>query len=464
MRSERLAFVDLETTGANFANDRIIEIGIVEVAGMARFREWSSLVNPGRPVPPFITGLTGIDTDMVASAPRFEDLAAAAAGTSERPFVRRPQRALSITASSSTNSSVSASISGQPACVQSSCRASSFPDTIRHSLDTLVGRYDIVVADRHRALADADLIWQFWRKATAASDPEQFEAALRQQLQRPSLPPHLDADVLDDLPEGPGVYLFHGENDVLLYVGKSINLRKRVLSHFAADTRNDKEMRLAQQVRRIDWRETAGELGALLLESRLVKTAQPLHNRQLKRAGELCGWRLQEVAPGDYRPQLITGEEAASDIGNLYGMFASRREALNTLRKIVQAHQLCPQVLGLEAAQPGRACFAHQVQQCKGACVGKEPPSLHSARLMSALAKLKLKAWPYAGPVGLIERDEFLDREEMHLIDHWRYLGTAANEAEAYDLLAQAPPPFDRDIYKLLQTHLRKGKLQLRRF
>jgi len=462
MFPQRLAFIDLETTGANPQRDRITEIGIVEVVG-GQVSEWSTLVNPQRPIPAFIQQLTGIRNDMVADAPSFAEVAAELAqrldgclfiahnarfdyGFVKHEFQRLGQR-----------------FRADVLCTVRLSRAL-FPQFPKHNLDSLIARHDLRHADRHRALADADLIWQFWRKASAASDPAQFEAALQQQLQRPSLPPHLDADVLDDLPESPGVYLFHGENDVLLYVGKSINLRKRVLSHFSADTRDDKEMRLAQQVRRIDWRETVGELGALLLESRLVKSAQPIHNRQLKHAGELCGWWLEEVAPGDFRPRLVTGDDAAFDIGNLYGLFASRREALNTLRKIAQAHLLCPQVLGLEAAQPGRACFAHQVQQCKGACVGKEPPGLHSARLMSALSKLKLKAWPYGGRVGLIERNEFLDREEMHLIDNWRYLGTAANEAEVYDLLAQAPPPFDRDIYKLLQTHLAKGKLQLRRF
>lgn len=462
MRFERLAFIDLETTGANPQRDRITEIGIVEVAGDA-VSEWSTLVNPQRPIPAFIQQLTGIGNDMVAAAPSFAEVAAELAqrldgrlfiahnarfdyGFIKQEFQRLGQR-----------------FRADVLCTVRLSRAL-FPQFPKHNLDSLIARYDLRHADRHRALADADLIWQFWRKASAASAPEQFEAALRQQLQHPSLPPHLDADVLDDLPESPGVYLFHGENDVLLYVGKSINLRKRVLSHFAADTRNDKAMRLAQQVRRIDWQETVGELGALLLESRLVKSAQPMHNRQLKHAGELCGWRLQEVAPGDFRPQLISGEEATCGFGSLYGLFSSRREALNTLRRIVQAHQLCPQVLGLETSQPGRACFAHQVRQCKGACVGKESPGLHSARLMSALSRLKLKAWPYGGPVGLIERNEFLDREEMHLIDNWRYLGTAADEAEAYDLLAQAPAPFDRDIYKLLLAHLNQGKLRLRRF
>ncbi len=110
--------------------------------------------------------------------------------------------------------------------------------------------------------------------------------AIRQQNKFPSLPPHLDPALLDDLPESAGVCLFYGDNDALLYVGKSVNLGQRIRAHFASDLREYKE------VRRIHWHETVGELGALLLESRLVKECQPIHNRRLRRISDLCTWQL----------------------------------------------------------------------------------------------------------------------------------------------------------------------------
>ncbi|MEF8715325.1 MAG: GIY-YIG nuclease family protein [Accumulibacter sp.] len=100
------------------------------------------------------------------------------------------------------------------------------------------------------------------------------------------MPPHLDPALLDDLPESAGVCLFYGDNDALLYVGKSVNLGQRIRAHFASDLREYKE------VRRIHWHETVGELGALLLESRLVKECQPIHNRRLRRISDLCTWQL----------------------------------------------------------------------------------------------------------------------------------------------------------------------------
>jgi DNA polymerase-3 subunit epsilon len=462
---QRLAFIDLETTGANPVRDRITEIGVVEVDG-DRVTTWNTLVNPGRPIPEFIQQLTGIRNEMVAGAPTFAEVAGElAARLQGRLFVAHNAR-FDYGFVKNEYQRLGERFRADVLCTVRLSRRL-FPQFPRHNLDSLIVRHGLQPHDRHRALADADLLWQLWRVLQREPGEAALAEAVQQQLQRPSLPPHLDPALLEDLPEAPGVYLFYGENDALLYVGKSVNLRQRVLSHFAADTREHKEMRLAQEVRRIDWQETVGEFGALLLESRLVKEGQPIHNRRLRRAADLCAWRLEEMAPGDFRPRLASGEEAGfARAGELFGLFATRREATTALRKIAEAHQLCPVILGLEKPTlPGRPCFVHQVHKCKGGCVGKESIGLHSARLMAALAKLKLEAWPYPGPIGLVERDDFMDIEEVHVVDGWRYLGTARSEVDVHDLLDQASTAqFDRDTYKLIRSHLGKGKLKVRRF
>ena len=465
MIPDRLAFIDLETTGANFSHDRITEIGIVEVDGDTVTR-WNTLINPQRSIPEFIQHMTGISNEMVADAPTFDQVAA--------ELGRRLQGRLFIAHNARFDygfvrhafQRLGQRFQADVLCTVKLSRHL-FPQHYKHNLDSLIERHGLQVAGRHRALADAELIWQFWQTVGREVDTGRIGEAVQQQLKRPSLPPHLSPDCLDDLPEAPGVYLFYGENDALLYVGKSINLRQRVLSHFSASTRDDRELRIAQEIRRLDWQETAGELGALLLESRWVKQHQPLHNRQLRRVSELCAWQLDEVAPGDFRPRLVTGAEA--DPGHndaLYGLFATRREATLALRKITEAHQLCPAIVGLEkTSAPGRPCFAFQLNQCKGACVGKESSSIHSARLMSALARLKIASWPYPGPVGIVERNAFLDREEVHLIDAWRHLGTARSESALAELLlAPAAAPFDLDAYKLLKAQLAKRGNAVRTF
>ena len=458
MIPDRLAFIDLETTGGNPALERITEIGVVEVDG-DRVSTWNTLVNPERPIPEFIQQLTGIRNEMVADAPTFAQVAEELAERLDgRLFIAHNAR-FDYGFVRNEYQRLGQRFRADVLCTVRLSRRL-FPEHPRHNLDSLIARHGLEKGDRHRALADADLIWQLWRVLQRERGKESVTDAIRQQLRRPSLPPDLDPALLDDLPESPGVYRLYGDNDVLLHVGKSVNLRKQVLSHFAAGTREHKKMRLAQEVRRIDWQETVGELGALLLESRLVNEGQPLHNGRLRRAGDLCAWRLEEVAAGDFRPRLVGGDDAAFGRGgNLFGPFANPREALNTMRKIADAYELCPAVLGLEKpTQPGRPCLAFRVHKCRGACVGKEAIGFHSARLMSALAKLKLKPWAYPGPIGLVERDDFLGVEEVHVVDGWRHLGTARSGSEIRELLEKATDTqFDMD------SHLEKGKVVVRR-
>jgi DNA polymerase-3 subunit epsilon len=271
--------------------------------------------------------------------------------------------------------------------------------------------------------------------------------------------------VLDDCPDTPGVYLFYGENDLPLYVGKSVRLRQRVLSHFNSDHKLYKDMRLSQQLHRIEWRETAGEIGALLLEAQLVKDLQPIHNRTLRRQGDLCAWRLKEDARGHTVPALAYASE--QDFGKaerLYGLFSSKRKAESALRELAQAHQLCLVQLGLEGrSQSGKPCFAWQLRHCKGVCVGKEEESFHRARLEAALSRLHVKTWPYPGPIGLME-DNGNGRTDLHLVNNWCYLGTARSDDHLWQLLEEAPqrPAFDIDTYKILSKALLNKRLKIR--
>lgn len=464
MNFEKLIFIDLETTGANPAVDRITEIGLVEVDRAGNAVSWSSLVNPGVSIPAFIQGLTGISNEMVRQAPSFEQLAP--------ELFQRLQGALFIAHNARFDygflrnafSEAGFAFRSDVLCTVKLSRKL-FPEESRHNLDALVARHELNPDARHRALADADLIWQFWQKISQQLPRETLMSALETLLQRPSLPSHLPSDTLDTLPDTPGVYLFYGENDLPLYVGKSVHLRQRVMSHFSADHKLYKEMRLSQQLHRIEWRETVGEIGALLLEAQLVKSLQPIHNRRLRRQGSLCAWRLKDEAPGA-RPELSYASDP--DFGRtdtVYGLFSSRRKAESTLRELAEAHQLCLVQLGLEGrAQPNKPCFGWQLQRCKGVCVGKEAEALHHARLISALAKLRVQTWPYEGAVGLIEQGSG-SKTAVHLVNNWCYLGTAESEETLQDLMETSParPVFDMDTYKILSKALAKRHLTVRK-
>ncbi len=446
MRS--LAFVDLETTGATASADRITEIGIIEVDEDGSVREWQQLVNPGTRIPPFIEQLTGISNEMVAAAPPF---AAVAEETLRRlagrlfiahnarfdyGFLKNEFKRLGITFRAPVLCTVKLS-------------RTLFPEYKRHNLDSLIERHGLAADARHRALADAQLIRQFWQKIHVDRSSEDIDAALAKLSARPSLPPHLDAGIVDDLPDTPGVYLFYGDNDLPLYVGKAKDIRKRVLSHFAADHSSAKEMALAQQLRRIDWIETAGEIGALLKEAALVKQLLPTHNRQLRKNDDLCTWTLVDEGEGWLRPQLALAHDLDFGIRtSCYGLFKNSREASEVLRAIAAELNLCDALLGLEKTTPGKPCFGHQIKRCKGACVGSEPYARHTMRLVGALSRLKLVAWPLNGPALIREGDE------AHLIDGWRYLGTVRSDQEIHVLLAAGRPQFDRDTYRILAKHV----------
>ena len=447
-----LAFIDLETTGATATADRITEIGIVEVDEDGSVREWQQLVNPGTRIPPFIEQLTGISNAMVADAPPF---AAVADETLRRlegrlfiahnarfdyGFLKNEFKRLGITFRAPVLCTVKLS-------------RTLYPEFHRHNLDSLIERHGLQADARHRALADAQLIHQFWKKIHVDRSSEDIAAALKKLNARPSLPSHLDAGIVDDLPDAPGVYLFYGENDLPLYIGKAKDIRQRVLSHFAADHNSAREMALAQQLRRIDWIETAGEIGTLLKEATLVKQLLPTHNRQLRKNDDLCTWTLVDEGEGWLRPQLAAARDLDFGLStSCYGLFKNAREATEVLRALADSHNLCDILLGLEKRTPGKPCFGHQIRRCKGACVGKEPLARHTLRLVGALAGLKLVSWPFAGPALIREG------EEAHLIEGWRYLGTPRSDAELAELLDAGRPQFDRDTYKLLAKYT--GKMQ----
>lgn len=454
MLDSSVVFIDLETTGATAHHDRITEIGCVETEGGRLAGEWSTLVNPEMRIPPAIEALTGISNAMVESAPTFAEIAE---GLAERlrgkllvahnarfdyGFLRNEFKRLGIDFSSKVVCTVKLS-------------RKLYPQHRRHNLDSLIERHGIQCSERHRALGDARALWEFVGCIAREFDSAHIGACVAAQLAAPALPPGIDRAELENLPERPGVYLFFGENDTLLYVGKSVNLRSRVLSHFSSDYRIAKDMHIKQQLKRIEWRETCGELGALLLESRLVKELAPAHNRRLRASSELYSIRwnpLQGLAA-----VVEVGEVAGEAYDELAGMFRSRRDAVNALREIIDAHQLCPLVSGLEK---GRGpCFASQLKRCRGACCGREDLRVHAARLALALQSLRLEPWPFATRIGIREYDAARGRAEVHVFERWCYLGAARDEAELAELAAsRRRPAFDLDTHQILSRFIKRKR------
>ena len=256
---------------------------------------------------------------------------------------------------------------------------------------------------------------------------------------------------LEALPKLPGVYQFHGDSDTMpLYIGKSVNLRSRVLSHL----RTPEEAAMLRQSRRITWQRTAGELGALLLEARLIKEQQPLFNKRLRRNKQLCAWLL-----ADDRPQIVYAREVDfSHQQHLYGLFANRRAALQMLQSLADEQRLCYGLLGLEPLSRGRACFRSALKRCAGACCGKESVEAHHARLLTGLAAISVNCWPWESAVALKEVGEAMT--QYHIVNNWLWLGAVDDINDAATLL-RTPAGFDHDGYKILCKPVLAGKFEI---
>ena len=263
-------------------------------------------------------------------------------------------------------------------------------------------------------------------------------------------PIHL-RESIEDLPTTPGVYIFHGATgDLPLYIGKSINIRARVMSHL----RTADEARMLKQTEKITYLRTTGEIGALLLEARLIKEQQPLFNQKLRRTRQMCSLRVQ----GDQPEVVYSNKIDFSNTSDLYGLYASRHAALEALKNIADEQQLCLSVLGLEKLSGDRPCFRAMLKRCAGACHGQETLTAHRARLLESLSQSRVICWPYAGAIGLIERLD--DEAQIHVVKNWFYLGSVATIEQARTLHLAAPG-FDSDSYKILCKPIMNGSAQI---
>lgn len=264
-------------------------------------------------------------------------------------------------------------------------------------------------------------------------------------------PTHLQSQV-DALPRAAGVYYFHGDTQsVPLYIGKSVNIRTRVMNHL----RTPEEARLLMQTRSITHVRTAGDLGAQLLESQQIKALQPLYNKKLRRLQRLCSIAL-DLAGVRF---VYSNESDFSLREGLYGLFGSKIRAVEALRTLADEHSLCYARIGIERTLGGRSCFRSTIGSCAGVCSGKEDGKVHDARLRAALASIEVAKWPYQGRIAVEERDE--GGRQLHVIDRWRYCGSARTLKQARQLTL-TDRQFDRDDYHILAKPLISGQLRVK--
>jgi len=462
MLPEKLAFVDLETTGARSAYDRIIEIGIIRVENNVITKTFHSLLNPLTHIPLEIERLTGISLHDVQSAPEFSAVTDEIMETlADCTFVAHNVR-FDYAFLKNELKRVGIDFTAKHFCTVKLSQYL-FPQYRHHNLDSLIKRFSLRCPNRHRALDDASVIHSFYQKILDTFPTERVIESVNKALRKPSLPLHLAQDDVDRLPELPGVYILYGDNTVPLYIGKSKNIKERVTSHFLADIRNGIEMKISQQIKSIETIPTAGELGALLLESQLIKEMLPLYNRQLRLKQQLTALVVKrsidgyntlgtetvaEITPSDL--QAFSSEKA--EPSGIIGFFRSVSQAKKYLSDIAKEYELCEKLLGLEKTTAG--CFSYRLKRCRGACMGKEKALFYNTRLLEAIGSIKIKPWPFNGPIMITERNNLADKVECFLIDKWCYVGKSSSDSLDVVTDSKNPIQFDVDIYKILKRYL----------
>lgn len=469
---ESMVLLDVETTGGKATKDRIIEIGLLVVEQGVLVKEWQTLVDPQTAIPPWITKLTGIRREMLIDAPTFEEIAPVIQGVCEGRVLVAHNARFDYGFLKNEFKRLEQNFQVKTLCSVKLSRQF-YPQYPRHGLDQIIQRLGVEIQNRHRALDDTRVIWQFLQKISADFSEDDIEAVCYGFLQKPAIPAHLDADRIMDLPNRPGIYRFWQE-DKLLYVGKSVRIRDRVMSHFTQDHAVAKDLQMSGKITDIDYEETPSDFGAQLLESRLVKQLRPQHNQKLKKLTKLYQVALREDAQGYLRCELtVAQQEFDSPELTTFGLFRSRRQAQAWMEKACSKHQLCGRLMGLENKDSG-PCFAMQLRKCMGACCGKEPQASYNLRMQTAFGALKQQVWPWDEPVVVIERSmpsRVLSKKDkqpagnlchFHLIDQWRHLKQFNDVQALYDYLEMREAEsdevecFDLDAYLILIRFLLK--------
>ena len=457
MFKQDAVFVDIETTGGNATYDRITEVAVLRIENGELVSEWSTLVNPLTYIPEHIQHLTGINNDMVQDLPAFHEI--------YKDVLEQLSGCVFIAHNARFDYGFLKNefkrcekLFRAPVLCTVKLSRNLFPQFKRHNLDSIMQRHNLSCSARHRAMGDARVLFEFMQTLYRTLPANQVNDVIDTLLKRPSLPSGLCEEDIEPLPDAPGVYLFYDCQHTPIYVGKSKRIRDRVLSHFSGDHRSAKDMKISQSITSIKFIRTAGELGALLEEARLIKKLLPIYNRRLRRYDSLCTIQW-DVTSKNSQPKIITADcMRPRHIENHYGLFKTSKKAKETLRQLAREYRLCLKKLGLERGKG--ACFGYQLKHCKGVCLGKESVMQHQLRLMQALQPLKNKVWPVRGRIGIREHASNHRRTDIHLFENWCFLGTVHDESELQQLklFQNEELMFDLDTYKILVRYFKDHK------
>jgi len=407
LKVNRYAIIDIETTGGSAHHEKIIEIAMQVIEDGQTVNEFQSLINPERSIPPFITRLTGITNEMVQEAPKFYEVAREIIElTEDAVFVAHNVR-FDFGFIQEEFKRLGFNYSRKQLCtVYLSKKA--FPGLRSYSLGNLIRHFNIEVEARHRAMADVHATSIIFSMILQKQNGHENSKKLLQVAQKNvSLPPAISYEQLEDLPEKTGVYYMTDKDDEVVYVGKSVNIRKRIKQHF--HNINPKSNKLYQRVNSIRFEITGSDLVAFLLENEEIKRLQPEINRSARHNSFPYFTYLTENSNGYLVFDIASNTIANRKNRRILSEHASYLAAKSQLSWLREEFRLCSKLMGLDKSE--HACFEFRIGKCLGACQGIEAPESYNDRVMEAS-----KNQDRISPANMVLIDEGRNSDEMAVV------------------------------------------------
>jgi DNA polymerase-3 subunit epsilon len=369
MDLSKYAVIDVETTGGKAGIGRITEIAIFVMQGKEIVDEFVSLVNPECHIPPYISQLTGITNQMVEDAPRFFEIAKKIVEITDDAIFVAHNAPFDYNFIRKEFESLGFNYQREVLCTVRLSRKI-IPGHRSYSLGNICHDLGIPLSDRHRAGGDAHATALLLNRLIE----QQGDYILAEQdLDIKGIHPDLEMGKIRQLPEAPGIYYFHNAENDVIYVGKSKNIRKRVLSHLSA--KGKRNFRMKEQLVDVSFELTGSELVALLMESDEIKQQKPLFNRAGRRT--LFNWGIYSIKDRNGYQRFFI-DRIKDNINQPLDAFSTKDAAAVALSGWADEFGLCRRLCGLE--QPSGACFNYSVHLCQGACVGEEPHESYNLR------------------------------------------------------------------------------------
>ena len=441
--------VDIETTGNGYKGQKITEISIFIFDGEKIIDEFTSLVNPEQKIPYFITNLTGITEAMVRTAPKFYEIAKKVAEiTKDTVFVAHNVN-FDYNIIRDEFKSLGFDFKRKKLCTVRLSRKI-IPGLASYSLGNICSAEGIEIAARHRAKGDAEATVELFRRLIKRDHKFTINSFLNAKSREATLPPLLDKQVVDTLPERHGVYYFKNAQKEVIYVGKANNIKQRVISHFY--DKKKKERTMCLETADISYTETGSELIALLHESSEIKHLYPKFNRAQRKAGEAVGLFSYEDQKGILHLAFNRLKLTPNPIMKFYSMAACR----SALEKICERFELCPKYCHLQTNV--NACFHYQLQQCRGVCSEKEAIESYNKRVNKAIQSLGLQT------ENLVIKENGRSDKEIGFVlilngiyQGFGYIDKNLELSNTEDYLIHVKPQKDnRDIQRILNSYLSK--------